>query len=113
MTVDTTKAEPTEETEKSWYAVWLPRLGAGVVVVLAVGFGATWVFESTTDFLLMLLVAFFLAFAMLPGVDALSRRGWRRGAATGLVMLIGVLVVVVRPWQLPEPDADDLAATAH
>lgn len=95
MTVEATKAEPNEETEKSWYAVWLPRLAAAILVVLAVGFGVTWVFESTTDFLLMLLVAFFLAFAMLPGVDALSRRGWRRGAATGLVMLIGLLVVLV------------------
>jgi predicted PurR-regulated permease PerM len=95
MTVDATEAEPTEETEKSWYAVWLPRFAAAILVVLIVGFGVTWVFESTTDFLLMLLVAFFLAFAMLPAVDALSRRGWRRGAATGLVMFIGLLVVLV------------------
>ena len=85
-----------EDTEtKSWYAVWLPRFSAAVVIILAVGFGVTWVFESTTDFLLMLLVAFFLAFAMLPAVDALSRRGWRRGAATGVVMLVGLAVVLV------------------
>jgi predicted PurR-regulated permease PerM len=92
---DTARNQETGSAEKSWYAVWIPRLAAAVVVVLAVGFGIKWVFESTTDFILMLLVAIFLAFAMLPGVDSLSRRGWRRGAATGVVMGIGVVIIAV------------------
>jgi len=93
-----TDSERTQETgtrEKNWYAVWIPRLAAAIVVVLAVGFGVTWVFESTTDFLLMLLVAVFLAFAMLPAVDGLSKRGWRRGAATGVVMALGAVIIAV------------------
>jgi len=94
MTTEGTVGE-TGERKKSWYAVWMPRLAMGLVVVLAVGFGVTWVFESTTDFLLMLVVAVFLAFAMLPAVDALSRRGWRRGAAAGFVMFVGVIIVIV------------------
>jgi DHA1 family bicyclomycin/chloramphenicol resistance-like MFS transporter len=32
---------------------------------------------------------------------------------SALVLAIGVLVVVVRPWQLPEPDGADLALAAH
>jgi predicted PurR-regulated permease PerM len=92
---DSENVQETGHKEKSWYAVWMPRLAAAIVVVLAVGFGVTWVFESTTDFLLMLLVAVFLAFAMLPAVDSLSKRGWRRGAATGVVMVVGALLVAV------------------
>jgi len=92
---DSENVQETGHKEKSWYAVWMPRLAAAIVVVLAVGFGVTWVFESTSDFVLMLLVAIFLAFAMLPAVDALSNRGWRRGAATGVVMVVGALLVAV------------------
>jgi predicted PurR-regulated permease PerM len=93
-----TVSERTQEigdTEKSWYAVWMPRLAAAIVVGLAVGFGVIWIFESTTDFLLMMLVAVFLAFAMLPAVDYLSKRGWRRGTATGVVMGAGALIIAV------------------
>jgi predicted PurR-regulated permease PerM len=36
----------------------------------------------------MVLVAFFLSLAMEPGVDRLARRGWRRGPATGLILLV-------------------------
>ncbi len=73
----------------------MPRVAAAVVVGLAVGFGVIWVFESTTDFLLMMLVAVFLAFAMLPAVDSLTKRGWRRGAATGVVMGAGAVLIAI------------------
>ncbi len=48
----------------------------------------------------MLLVAQFLALALEPAVNWLAARGWRRGAATGFVMLVvlgvlGVFVVAV------------------
>ena len=36
-------------------------------------------------FLQMLVISLFLAFAIEPAVSWLARRGWRRGAATGLV----------------------------
>ncbi len=38
----------------------------------------------------LLLVSLFLSFAIEPGVNRLARRGWRRGSATGLI-LVGVL----------------------
>jgi predicted PurR-regulated permease PerM len=43
---------------------------------------------------MMVLVAFFLSLAMEPAVDALARRGWRRGAATGLVLGVTLLIVL-------------------
>ncbi|MBK6504077.1 MAG: AI-2E family transporter [Candidatus Microthrix sp.] len=43
------------------------------------------------DLLLMLMVALFLSFAMEPAVNWLADRGWRRGAATGLVFCGGAV----------------------
>jgi predicted PurR-regulated permease PerM len=70
-----------------WYRVWLPRAAYVTVVVLAVVYGITWVFRNTSGFLVTVVLSVFAAFAMLPAVEALSRRGWRRGLATGTVML--------------------------
>ncbi|GMQ86228.1 MAG: AI-2E family transporter [Acidimicrobiia bacterium] len=82
-------AVPAPSKQKTWYETWLPRLTVATLLVLVVGFGGSWVFTSISDFLITLIIAFFLAFAMLPAVDWLSRRGWKRGAATGIVMLGG------------------------
>src|SRR5262249_6254212 len=41
--------------------------------------------------LLVLVVSLFLSFAIEPAVNALARRGWRRGAATGLVFVRALL----------------------
>ena len=81
--------------EKSWFGIWVPRAIVMVFVVLAFGFGTVWIFESVSDFLVTLLISFFLAFAMLPAVERLSRRGWRRGAATGVVLLVVLIIAVV------------------
>ena len=43
------------------------------------------------DLLLMLMVALFVSFAVEPAVNWLADRGWRRGAATGLVFVVVVL----------------------
>ncbi len=79
----------------TWYRVWLPRVGAAAAVALGVIAVATWVFEATASFLITLLIAVFVAFALLPAVDFLVRRGWRRGPATGLVMVVGGVLSVV------------------
>ncbi len=86
---------PEQETQLTWYEIWLPRIAVATLLLLVVGFGGSWVFTSISDFLITLLIAFFLAFAMLPAVDWLSRRGWRRGAATGIVMLGGAAIAGV------------------
>jgi len=90
----TTQAPP--ENEPTWYGLWLPRLAIGAIVVLTVWFGAIWVFTSTTDFLMTLVITFFAAFAMLPAVDWLTnKRGWRRGLSTAVVMGITGIVALV------------------
>ncbi len=72
---------------------WVPRailvFLAGVVVLLV-----TWaLIRQLRSILLLLLVSLFLAFALEPGVNALARRGWRRGPATGVVFLALIVVV--------------------
>ena len=43
---------------------------------------------------LLLVISLFFALAIEPGVNRLARRGWRRGRATGLILL-GVVVLVL------------------
>ena len=51
-----------------------------------------WVFQQNVSFILLLLLALLFAIAMEPAVSALASRGWKRGAATGVVML-GVMIL--------------------
>ncbi len=65
---------------------WIPRvilLVFGGVVILS---AADWLLTRLSDLILMLVVSLFLSFALEPAVDWLAQRGWRRGAATGLVL---------------------------
>jgi predicted PurR-regulated permease PerM len=61
------------------------------VLVLWGGFILTfvtrWMFSRLHSLLLLLLVSLFLSLAIEPGVNRLARRGWRRGSATGLILL--------------------------
>ena len=75
------------QSPPGWYRVWLPRVAAATVVILAVGYGSRWVFGNTTSFIVTIVISVFAAFAMLPAVEKLSDLGWRRGLATGVVML--------------------------
>ncbi len=90
--------EPTPAT--GWYRVWLPRLAVAAVTVLATSYGSIWVFGNTSGFIVTLVISVFAAFAMLPAVEALSDRGWRRGLATGVVMLATTAVVAVFAYAL-------------
>ncbi|MDA2979227.1 MAG: AI-2E family transporter [Actinomycetota bacterium] len=88
MTTELSQAD-FAQAQRAWYRIWLPRVTIATLVLMAVGFGTQWVFTSTTDFLMTIILSFFIAFAMLPAVDYLSGRGWKRGVATGLVMVVG------------------------
>jgi predicted PurR-regulated permease PerM len=90
-----TKAPSAYEGAPSWYRVWLPRAIVVVLVTLAVVAAASWIFEKTTGFLILVLMSFFLSFALQPAVHALTRRGWRRGAAAGLVLVGTALITLV------------------
>ena len=80
--VDTTE-EPAEQVPR-WLRRAIALFFAWVVGLLV----AYWVLDKTKPLIFMFVVALFLSLAMEPPVNALAQRGWRRGAATGLVLLI-------------------------
>lgn len=74
---------------------WIPR-------AIVLFFVAQLLFQFTLSaltslrgFFVTLLVALFLSFAIEPAVNALSRRGMKRGLATGLVFFALILVVSI------------------
>ncbi|HWC66994.1 MAG TPA: AI-2E family transporter [Acidimicrobiales bacterium] len=74
---------------------WLPRgillFWSGLVVLVVL----RWLLGKTRGLLIVLLVSLFLSVAIEPGVNRLARRGWRRGSATGLVLIAVFLAFVV------------------
>ncbi|WP_405160371.1 AI-2E family transporter [Nocardia sp. NBC_01499] len=79
---------------------WLLRaflLAAATVAGLFAGF---WALTRLQGLLTILLVSLFLAFAIEPAVNALARRGMKRGLATGVVFLVLAVVVVGFFWAL-------------
>jgi predicted PurR-regulated permease PerM len=74
-----------------------PWLRRSVFFVLAVVAGyqvALWLFGHLRDFLGLLFLAWLFAVSVEPVVDALARRGLRRGVATGVVM-VGLVMAAV------------------
>jgi predicted PurR-regulated permease PerM len=63
--------------------------------------GVWWLASRLTGLIGWLIISLFLSFALEPGVNFLAKHGWRRGLATGFVMLavfvaiIGLFVLVV------------------
>ena len=86
--------------EPGWYRTWLPRTAAVTIVAIATLYGSRWVFGNTSGFIVTVVISLFAAFAMLPAVEALSKRGWRRGAATGLVMFLAAAFTTVFMYTL-------------
>lgn len=80
---------PTPGALPPWF--WRALFAVGGLVVLL--YAARWVLVELRVLVMMLAVALFLSLAMEPIVDRLARRGWRRGSATGVVML-GLLVIM-------------------
>jgi predicted PurR-regulated permease PerM len=87
---------PTETTSaRDRMPSWVPK----GIVLFWLGFIAVELVEglivALRTLLIALLVSLFLSFAIEPAVNSLAKRGWRRGAATGLVFLIILLVASV------------------
>ncbi len=83
-----------------WYRLWLPRVAATTVVALVVVYGSRWIVGNTVNFIVTLFISLFAAFAMLPAVEALSKRGWRRGLATGFVMFSAMTFTAIFMYTL-------------
>ncbi|MDP9493865.1 MAG: AI-2E family transporter [Actinomycetota bacterium] len=64
----------------------------GVLVATA---GVLWLVYRLSTILFMVFVSLFVAVAIEPPVHYLEKRGWRRGAATGVVFLAAFALVVV------------------
>lgn len=68
------------------------RRGALTVAITLLGVAAVlWFLLSIRSLLYMLFVALFISVALEPAVQFLDKRGWRRGAATGVVFVIALL----------------------
>jgi predicted PurR-regulated permease PerM len=91
----TTADDPADDDARSapipaWYPKALLLTLAGVAALMIV----RWMIGELESLLLLLVVSFFLSFALEPAVDWLSRHGIRRGLATGLVMIGGFLALI-------------------
>jgi predicted PurR-regulated permease PerM len=86
---------------------WLPevlklggrRLFAVLVAAALAVLAIRWLAQELSSFLTIILMALFLSFALEPAVQWFVNRGWRRGAATGLmlglVFLAGVFLLAL------------------
>lgn len=72
---------------------WLPRAMVLAAFVVGAFFLTWWLLGRLRDLLILVVLAQFLAFALEPAVNWLAARGWRRGVATGVVML-GVTLAI-------------------
>jgi predicted PurR-regulated permease PerM len=67
---------------------WLPRAIGLCLLGVAGLFVVWWLLMRLRTLLILVLVSLFLAIAIEPAVNALARRGWRRGVATAVVFLV-------------------------
>ncbi|APE37450.1 AI-2E family transporter [Nocardia mangyaensis] len=79
---------------------WLPRALLYAALTIAGLIAAFWVLGKMQGLLTVLMVSLFLAFAIEPAVNWLAARGVRRGAGTGAVFLLVLVVIVAFVWTL-------------
>jgi predicted PurR-regulated permease PerM len=92
MTDDGAAPAPEPDAPGERMPKWVPR----AVITFWLGLAALWIllglYQRLKTLLVMIVVSLFLALAIEPGVNALVRRGWRRGLATGFAMLVVTLI---------------------
>jgi len=84
-----TLEQPAEDTHMPR---WVPKAMITGILLVAVALGTWQVIKVLRPLLVWLVVSLFLSFALEPGVNWLSERGWRRGLATGF-LLFGLFIV--------------------
>lgn len=82
----------------SWRAPqWQPGLalpiGAGITLGILAAQSITAVLGRVQGLIAIVVTSLFLSFAMEPAVQHLARRGMRRGAATGIVFVVGLVLL--------------------
>jgi predicted PurR-regulated permease PerM len=81
---------------------WILTLLAVIFGVWLVAVAVTSLLRQVSDLLTWAVVALFASFALEPAVDWLARRGWRRGLATGAILLaVAVFAVVMVALMIP------------
>ena len=87
-------SKASKKTSQDKMPSWVPRaiglFWVGAIAVLVV----RELFHQLSDFLVLLVISLFLALAIEPAVNRLAARGWKRGAATGL-MLVSVFTAAI------------------
>ncbi|MFE3544130.1 AI-2E family transporter [Nocardia sp. NPDC059177] len=79
---------------------WLPRALLYTALAVAGLVTVFWVLGKVQGLLTILMVSLFLAFAIEPAVNWLAARGVRRGAGTGVVFALLLVLVVAFVWTL-------------
>jgi predicted PurR-regulated permease PerM len=74
---------------------WILTLLAVIFAVWLVAMTTTSLLRQLSSLLTWVLVALFASFALEPAVDWLARRGWRRGLATGAILVAIVVFSIV------------------
>jgi predicted PurR-regulated permease PerM len=72
---------------------WMPRALILAMLIFGAFLIGWWLLGRLRGLLIMLMLAQFLAFALEPAVNWLAAKGWRRGLATGFVMLMVIAVI--------------------
>ncbi|HYZ14138.1 MAG TPA: AI-2E family transporter [Actinomycetota bacterium] len=81
---------------------WIPKLLLQIVFTVFAAYAAFSIFRRLRDLVVWLITALFLSFALEPGVNWLVGRGWRRGAATAVLLFaLALLVVVIIALMVP------------
>ncbi|HEX6230787.1 MAG TPA: AI-2E family transporter [Actinomycetota bacterium] len=90
-------AHPSPEPETPRMPAWIPRLLLLIVLTTFAAYATFSLFRRLQSLVVWLVAALFLSFALEPAVNWLAQRGWKRGAATGLVLFgfaLGLTVTV-------------------
>jgi predicted PurR-regulated permease PerM len=86
-----TRPRPDEGPAPAWVK---PTIGWTIAVVVGVGVGL-FLLGVLQQIVLYVLLALFFSFALEPAVNRLHARGWRRGSATGLLLAVTFVLLLV------------------
>jgi predicted PurR-regulated permease PerM len=88
-------APPADPSDARKVAITASSIWRAVGIVL-VTLAIIWGLNQARSLVTMLVISLFFALALIPGVNYLhAKRGWRRGAAVGVIYAVGVVAILV------------------